>query len=212
MSDPADSSRPLSGLLVLDFSQFLAGPAAAMRPARRMMRLIALFAAAPPGTVLATLRDLRFSNSDAVWVSAIVTRWYAMAAEMRFSMTSPQPPPDSVLRRWAAMAGRTQFASVMRLAAARWGAERAAGIEAPSAARVASVYRRADRIAYRDAIEVGDLALNGRDLEKAGITGPAVGQTLRTLLETVITDPASNSRDKLLESVERMRATPDGEV
>jgi tRNA nucleotidyltransferase (CCA-adding enzyme) len=204
----------LASATEIDFATIdcLAPPGPPRRPARRMMRLIALFAAAPPGTVLATLRNLRFSNSDAAWVSAIVTHWHMMAAEMRFSMTSPEAPSDAVLRRWAAIAGRTQFASVMRLAAARWSAERAAGVDAPSAARVASVYRRAVRIAYRDAIEVGDLAVNGRDLEKAGITGPAVGQTLRTLLETVINDPASNSRDQLLESVERMRSTPDGEV
>jgi hypothetical protein len=189
----------------------LAQPGLSTRPGRRTMRLIALFAAAPPGTVLTTLRDLRFSNADAAWVSSIVTRWNAMAAEMRFSMVSGDPPSDAVLRRWAAMAGRTQFASVLRLAGARWAADRDAGIDAPLASRVASVYRRAIRIAYRDPIEVGDLAVNGRDLEKAGLSGPAVGQTLRTLLESVINDPASNSRDKLLEIVERMRSAPDDE-
>jgi tRNA nucleotidyltransferase (CCA-adding enzyme) len=61
------------------------------------------------------------------------------------------------------------------------------------------VYRRAVRIAYRDPIEVGDLAINGRDLEKLGITGPAVGRTLRLLLETVINDPAANSHGDLRE-------------
>jgi len=190
----------------------LCPPGPPRRPARRMMRLIALFAAVPPGTVLATLRDLRFSNTDAAWVSAIVTHWNAMAAEMRFSMLGADPPSDAVLRRWAAMTGRTRFASVLRLGAARWSADREAGNEAPSASRVASVYRRAARIAYRDPIEVGDLAVNGRDLEKAGITGPAVGQMLRRLLESVINDPALNSRDKLLQMVEQVRTTLDGEV
>lgn len=189
----------------------LCPPGPRRRPGRRTMRLIALFAAAPPGTVLATLRDLRFSNTDAAWVSAIVTLWNSMAAELRFSMVRAEAPSDAVLRRWAAMSGRTRFASVLRLGAARWAADRDAGIDAPSASRVASVYRRAVRIAYRDPIEVGDLALNGRDLEKAGITGPAVGEMLRTLLETVINDPASNSREKLLEMVERIRTTRDDE-
>lgn len=190
----------------------LCPPGPPRRPARRMMRLIALFAAVPPGTVLATLRDLRFSNTDAAWVSAIVTHWNAMAAEMKFSMLGVDPPSDAVLRRWAAMTGRTRFASVLRLGAARWSAERDAGIAAPSGSRVASVYRRAVGIAYGDPIEVGDLAVNGRDLEKAGITGPAVGQMLRRLLESVINDPALNSREKLLGMVERMRTTLDGEV
>ncbi|HEX2722401.1 MAG TPA: hypothetical protein VHM24_05750 [Gemmatimonadaceae bacterium] len=181
------------------------------RPARRTMRLIALFAAAPSGTVLGTLRDLRFSNSDAAWISDIVTQWGVMQREMRFAMLSPGPPSDAVLRRWAAKTGRTRLASLLRLAGARWSAERAAGIDAPSASRVASVYRRGVRIAFRDAIEISDLAVNGRDLEKLGITGPAVGHTLRTLLETVINDPSSNSRDTLLSIVERGERTSDGE-
>jgi hypothetical protein len=55
------------------------------------------------------------------------------------------------------------------------------------------------RIAYSDPIELTDLAVNGRDLEKLGITGPAVGRTLRSLLESVINDPAVNSRTELLD-------------
>ncbi|MDO8502359.1 MAG: hypothetical protein Q7S20_10995 [Gemmatimonadaceae bacterium] len=172
------------------------------RPGRRMMRMIGLFSAAPAGSVLETLKALRFSNSDAAWISSIVSHWSSMEAEMRFAMTEATPS-DAVLRRWAAMTGRTRLASVLRLADARWHAERNAGILAPSKAHVASVYRRAIRIAYHDPIEIGDLAVNGRDLERIGITGPAVGETLRTLLETVINDPASNSRESLLNMVKR---------
>ena len=65
-----------------------------------------------------------------------------------------------------------------------------------------SVYRRAVRIAYRDPIEVADLAVNGRDLEKIGLAGPLVGQTLRKLLELVITDPAANSRTGLMDAAQ----------
>jgi tRNA nucleotidyltransferase (CCA-adding enzyme) len=64
---------------------------------------------------------------------------------------------------------------------------------------VNSAYRRATRVAYRDPVEIADLAVNGSDLARLGIVGPAVGQALRNLLETVITDPASNTRDALLE-------------
>jgi hypothetical protein len=176
------------------------------------MRLTALFAAAPAGNVLETLKALRFSNTESAWISAILTHWSSMAGEMRFAMTSEEGPSDAVLRRWAAMTGRTRLASVLRLAAARWAAERAAGMSAPSAERVASVYRRAVRIAYRDPIEIGDLAINGRDLEKAGITGPRVGEMLRMLLETVINDPAANSRDKLLMIIGEKKTPRDREV
>jgi tRNA nucleotidyltransferase (CCA-adding enzyme) len=173
------------------------------RPQRRIMRMIALFAAAPHGAVPGILRGLRFSNSDAAWISSIVTHWQSLGKEMRFALMSEDGASNAVLRRWAAMAGRTRLASVLRLANARWGAERHAGVAAPEEARVRSVYRRAVRIAYRDPIEVGDLAVNGRDLEKIGVTGPAVGQTLRWLLESVINDPAANRRDTLLSAAQR---------
>jgi tRNA nucleotidyltransferase (CCA-adding enzyme) len=175
------------------------------RSQRTMMRMIALFASAPAGAVPGILKGLRFSNSDAAWIGSVVAQWYALQAEMRFAMM-PDAPSDPVLRRWAAIAGRTRLASLLRLAHARWSAERHAGLAAPPEQRVASVYRRAIRIAYRDPIEVGDLAVNGRDLEKLGIRGPAVGQTLRWLLESVINDPASNSRADMMEMARRKAA------
>ena len=168
------------------------------RPARRVMRLIALFSSVSHGAVPGILRGLRFSNADASWIGTIITHWQLMQQEMRHSMGGDHVPSDAVLRRWAALAGRKRLASVLRLASARWGAERDAGLFAPSAERSRSVYRRALRIAYRDPIEIGDLAVNGRDLEKLGITGPAVGRTLRSLMETVINDPAANLRHDLL--------------
>lgn len=192
----------LAGVDALDLRTIdnLCPPGPAGRPQRKVLRLIALFAPVPYGEVLGILKNLRFSNSDAAWIVSIVTHWQTLGKEMRFSMTSESPPPDAVLRRWAAIAGRTRLASVMRLAHARWTAERQAGATAPSRELVKSVYRRALRIAYRDPVEVSDLAINGRDLEKIGITGPAVGNTLRSLLETVINDPAENSRDRLLDA------------
>jgi len=182
------------------------------RPNRMINRLIALFAATPPGGVLETLKALRFSNQAAAWIASIVSLWNSRETEMRLALTAAEPPGDPLLRRWAAMTGRTRLASVMRLAAARWAAERNAGLPAPSRRRVESVYRRAVRIAFHDPVEVADLAVNGRDLEKLGFTGPSVGTTLRRLLESVINDPASNSRDKLLAMAKQWRsAAPDGE-
>jgi tRNA nucleotidyltransferase (CCA-adding enzyme) len=169
------------------------------RPQRRMMRMIGLFAAAPHGAVPGILKELRFSNSDAAWIGSIVSQLQALQKELRFAMMGDASPSDAVLRRWAAIAGRTRLASVLRIAGARWAAERQSGLAAPSHERLASVYRRAVRIAYRDPIEVSDLAVNGRDLEKLGIRGPALGQTLRWLLETVINDPAANRRDRLID-------------
>ncbi|HMA21974.1 MAG TPA: hypothetical protein VKO87_14285, partial [Gemmatimonadaceae bacterium] len=182
---------------------YLCPPGLPGRPQRRVMRMIALFASAAHGSLPAILKGLRFSNADAAWIASIVTLWQSMENEIRTAMTAESPPPDSTLRKWAASAGRTRLAYVMRLANARWSAERHAGVAAPSEERARSVYRRAIRVAYRDPIEVGDLAINGRDLEKIGIAGPEVGRTLRWLLESVINDPKSNERAALLESAGR---------
>jgi hypothetical protein len=177
-------------------------PAFAGRPekqaARKLARLTALFAAADPPEVIPALKQLRFSNSDVKWIAATVASWHELSRDLRYEMMRDTPPPDSILRRWAAVAGRTRFASVLRLAGAVWSAQRETGSSAPSKERVASVYRRALRIAYRDPIEVADLAIGGNDLQKIGITGPDVGRTLRNLLQKVINDPAVNTRERLL--------------
>jgi tRNA nucleotidyltransferase (CCA-adding enzyme) len=183
---------------------YLCAPTLPGRPQRRIARIIGLFSAVPPGNVLETLKGLRFSNADAAWVSGTVSRWAAMEPELGASLMASEQPSDAALRQWAATAGRTRLASVLRLAAARWAAERDAGLSAPGRESVASAYRRAVRIAYRDPIEVGDLAVNGRDLEKMGMSGPAVGRTLRKLLELVINDPAANSRTGLLDTAGKL--------
>jgi tRNA nucleotidyltransferase/poly(A) polymerase len=183
-------------------------PSLSGRPARRVMRMIALFASVPHGNVPGILKGLRFSNADAAWIASIISPWQTLKKEMRLSMTRDEPPSDPVLRRWAAIAGRTRLASVLRLSAARWAAEREIDSKAPDEKLIRSVYRRAVRIAYRDAIEVGDLAVNGSDLGKIGISGPSVGKTLRSLLETVINDPAANSRTRLLDLAMNLKQNP----
>ncbi len=42
-----------------------------------------LFAAARPGTVLATLKALRFSNADVAWIGGLVERWHEMGRRMK---------------------------------------------------------------------------------------------------------------------------------
>jgi tRNA nucleotidyltransferase (CCA-adding enzyme) len=168
------------------------------RPQRKITRLIGLFAAADPRMVHDTLKGLRFSNADVKWVTSVITAWNELSVVMKKRLTDERGPADVDLRRWAAIAGRTRLASVLRLADAIWWAERNAELPAPSKERVASVYRRAIRVAYRDPVEIADLAIGGTDLERLGLKGPVVGLTLRKLLERVISDPAVNTRDRLL--------------
>ena len=188
------------------------------RPARRSTRIAALLASVPAATVRKTLKDLRFSNSDTEWIAILVERWQQLGPAMTAALlkaeeiyaTDPwgeQYPPSSVLRTWAASAGRTRLAPLLRLADAFWWASRQAGEPAPYKQTIASVYKRAIRSAYKDAISLSDLAIDGTDLEEIGITGPAVGVTLRKLLDAVISDPRVNTHDKLLALAKATPAT-----
>ena len=188
------------------------------RPARRSTRIAALLASVPAATVRKTLKDLRFSNSDTEWIAILVERWQQLGPAMTAALlkaeeiyaTDPwgeQYPPSSVIRTWARSAGRTRLAPLLRLADAFWWASRQAGEPAPYKQTIASVYKRAIRSAYKDAISLSDLAIDGTDLEKIGITGPAVGATLQKLLDAVVSDPRVNTQEKLLALAKATPAT-----
>jgi tRNA nucleotidyltransferase (CCA-adding enzyme) len=144
------------------------------------------------------LRALRCSNHEIRWTVDLVERWGRVGPALRAALLAGAPS-DAQIRRWAAAAGRVLVADLLRVAAARFAAEREAGTESPDAARVRSLYRRAVRIAYRDPIGQGDLAVTGRDLMAAGVApGPGLGIILHRLLEAVVEDPAENDRERLL--------------
>ena len=92
------------------------------------------------------------------------------------------------------------------LTAALW--QRAAGGRALSPSvesRLATLVKLAVVIAFRDPIEIADLAVDGEDLRKAGIPdGPRMGKVLHALLERVIGDPSLNTQSKLLELAKAM--------
>jgi tRNA nucleotidyltransferase (CCA-adding enzyme) len=181
----------------------IARPDATMRPelasARRRNRLATLFLDLEPPTARTALRELRFSNRDVEWIAHVVACWHELAGPMRESLASPGGARGEDLRRWAARTRRTSFRDFFRVACGRWHAERAFGRPAPSAENALVAYRRGLRIAYRDPIELADLAVDGEDLIAAGIpAGPRVGELLRALLDAVLGDPALNERGALL--------------
>jgi len=189
------------------------------RPARKSTRIAALFAAAPPDSVRKTLKDLRFSNSETEWIALLIDRWHQLGPSMTRELLRAEEnfaadpwgertPPGSVLRSWAASVGRTRLAPLLRLADAFWWAARDAGDPAPYKQTVAAAYKRAIHIAYKDAIEIADLEIDGTDLEQLGIRGPAVGTTLRKLLEAVIHDPSTNNRSELIKLARMSLSSP----
>jgi tRNA nucleotidyltransferase (CCA-adding enzyme) len=189
------------------------------RPHRKSTRIAGLFAATPPNTVRQTLKNLRFSNSETEWIAILVDRWHQIGPSMTTELLKAEEryaadpfgdrtPPSSVLRTWAASVGRTRLAPLLRLADAFWWAARAAGEPAPYKPTVLATYKRAIAVAYKDAIEIADLAIDGSDLEELGIRGPAVGVTLRKLLEAVINDPMKNNRTTLVRLAKTISEQP----
>jgi tRNA nucleotidyltransferase (CCA-adding enzyme) len=177
----------------------MAQPKGEAHPERRIDRITALFSELAPKDATRALKALRFSNTDVHWVRDVLERWRGLETPLRAALAGSRRASDVAVRRWVAVAGRLRVGAVMRLAAARFAAERAAGLPAPAAEAVASAYRRMQRTAFRDPVEIGDLAVDGDDLRGAGIAaGPAIGRALEALLEWVLEDPARNTRAKLL--------------
>jgi tRNA nucleotidyltransferase (CCA-adding enzyme) len=191
---------PLAAVPEVAFAaaDFIGTPDLTKRPelaqSRGRNRLATLFLDLGAGDARRTLEELRASNKETDWVAHQVDAWHALGKSLRDAIAR-MDVPDATLRRAAATIGRTYFADFMRVAAARWSAEDLTdwlpGITA--------VYRRGTQIAFRDPLSVGDLAIDGGDLMELGIpAGPAIGSTLRRLLEVVIDDPSKNQRDALL--------------
>lgn len=178
----------------------LAMPGLSRRPQRRILRIAGLLSGLDAATVTRTLTDLRFSRQDTAWASAVVGRWRAHGDDIAGAMVGRSPVPDSTVRTWVASIGRLHVGAVMRLAMAVWAVRREAGKPYPEAKASARLYRRMLRIAFRDPIELRDLAVDGDDLKRAGIAGGReLGRVLETLLRRVIEDPMLNRTDWLLQ-------------
>ncbi len=183
---------------------FRARPARLRRPARRALRLAALFAEPGQGVPAAlerTLKGLKFSNEEVALTRAVAA---AVAAVSSMTAMTDQFAGDVPLRRFIATIGRLQVPLVARVLWARAAAELAsadADTARVHAARRTGIrlYRRAMRIAWRDPITLGDLAIDGDDLREVGIrNGPEIGATLERLLDLVLEDPTRNTREALL--------------
>ena len=178
---------------------FLPPPGLPRRPARRLLRLAALFLAVAPDALPRILGALRFSNADAAAIGQVVRHWQQHVPAIERDLLDSRSPSPRQLRGWVARVGRLRLAAVLRIAYAVWVARGATGMAAPDPARVRSVYRVLQRSAYRDPVEIGDLAVDGDDLVRAGIAaGPALGKILRALLEIVLDDPARNTHEQLI--------------
>ncbi|MDX2184382.1 MAG: CCA tRNA nucleotidyltransferase [Gemmatimonadaceae bacterium] len=196
---PALDNAPVAALYAADA---LARPGLRGRPARRINRLAALVALLGRAGALEVTKALKMSNADGQWIGALAGG-FAAHGDALFRAASDGEIPDRLLRRVAADVGRTKVLPLLRVCGGVWnGVALAAGDRAPPALLVSThrrLYARAAHIAWRDPIELADLAVDGEDLRRVGVPpGPALGRTLRLLLDAVVEDPARNTREALL--------------
>lgn len=184
-----------------------AQPGLSRRPGRRLVRLAVLASDLKGNEAFALATRLRFSRHDAQWLSALVDRWRALGAEIGEGLRKGRPA-GAVMRRWIASIGRMQLPAWFRLADARWTARRAMRDQAaPAAQAVHSFYRTALRATLTEPLDLRDLAVDGEDLQRAGVQpGPRLGKILVQLLDWVLEDPARNTRDVLMEEALRLNA------
>jgi hypothetical protein len=105
---------------------------------------------------------------------------------------------DAAVRRFIIRAGEENLENLYRLR--RADAYGTAGIE-PAADFLLPLVTRVDAIlAGGKAFSLKDLAVSGKDLLAIGVKpGKNMGIILKELLETVVEDPNSNTKEKLLE-------------
>jgi tRNA nucleotidyltransferase (CCA-adding enzyme) len=175
-------------------------PGLARRPNRRLLRIAGLFMGLDAPTVTRTLTDLRFSKQDTSWIASVVGRCRDLGDDIAGALMTGERITDGRVRGWVAFMGRLQVGAVMRLAIATWAVRREGGKPYPDERSGARLYRRMVKVAFRDPIELRDLAVDGDDLKRAGIaSGKDLGRILQALLRKILEDPSLNRTDWLLQ-------------
>lgn len=152
------------------------------------------------------LTALRASNAEIAFASDVADIWvkHGHALETLAAAGASDLP---ALRRIVAGIGRMRVGGTLRCVVAVWAARRALGLSAPERVGALQLVRRMLKIAFRDPIALGDLAVTGDDLRAAGVPpGPAMGRILHDLLDSVLADPTRNTHAALL-TLARQRAT-----
>lgn len=181
-------------------------PGLASRPLRKLLRFAALFGDLDGKSAERALKALRFSNHDIATISSLVERIAVHGTTLEGRFRAEGVPDDASLRRLAASLGRLRAAGFSRLLAARL----SVGSSPVPAHILRTFHRRLLRVAFRDAIEVADLAVDGDDLRSAGIAaGPALGRMLQQLVAVVIEDPSANTREALLSHARALAGAGD---
>jgi putative nucleotidyltransferase with HDIG domain len=135
------------------------------------------------------------------WPNVLVNTVCHLIKEHMFHYTDEWS--DAAVRRFIARAGEENLANVYRLR--RADAYATAAVE-PGIDFLLPLGDRVEKILEeKQAFSLKDLAVKGKDLIDIGITpGKSIGIILEELLETVLDDPAQNTRETLLTIAERI--------
>ena len=201
---PALAGASAEALAVADY---LAQPGPSTRPARRATRFAGLLLSLGAKAAEDVLVSLRASRHETQAVATLIGRWRSHGPLIAEALVANRPISDADVRRWVSGIGRLQIGSFMRLANAVWHAARAHGSVAPAERATRTLYRRMLRVAFRDPIDLGSLAIDGDDLRRAGVpAGPGLGKILQALLAAVLEDPDRNTTEWLLQEAKRLHA------
>ncbi len=123
----------------------------------------------------------------------------AAVALVRLHMTQIIPEKKTV-RRWLGRLGADKLELLLQLQEADMGSK---GTGIPREMSQFSQLRAViEEIQAENAcLQLKDLAVNGHDLMRLGITGPAIGNTLNALLEQVLDEKVPNEKQALLNAL-----------
>ena len=170
----------------------------AVKRHRKLLRVAAFFHEVLPRSsgegAEAVFTGLRFSNAEVK----------TLARLMMAGPTPPDPewPTDAARRRWMAAVGRPWLRSAMRIWLAGVRA-RPPGDDERDALEVVRAVRR--DLAGGTPLTTAELPVSGSDLMAIGLEpGPAMGDTLRSLLDRVWEEPGMCNPDSLLQLARRL--------
>ena len=131
------------------------------------------------------------------------TRERALALIARHHL--PVEPTEKWAGRWLARLGEEEFFQLLALK--RADALACAPHPEGTALLDRAVQAARDLLSRPHCLTLRELAVNGRDALALGLSGPAVGQALRMLLEQVSQGDLENSREALLPRLEELAST-----
>lgn len=130
-------------------------------------------------------RRLRFSGEDSARILLLVEQH-----------DRPLGDTDKLVHRRLSRIGEGRFRDLLAI---KKGDAVGQGTHPEDIAWLYDMETRLNRILAADAcLSLRQLAVNGNDMVSLGLSGPAVGEMLRALLDAVIDEQADNTRDALL--------------